>query len=80
MNKQDKQEQLKQFGKHLRELRIKACLSLADMSYITRFDKPKLSRIENGKLNITLSTLAELAQALDKPIHALVDVYNKCKE
>ena len=73
-----KQSQLKQFGQHLRELRKKASLSLNDMSYLSKYDKAKLSRIENGKINITLSTLSELAEALGKPLCVMMDIYNDC--
>ena len=66
------------FGRHVRELRQAASLSLGDLSHLTEYDKAKLSRIENGKLNITLATLGELAQALNKPLYALMDIYNKC--
>jgi transcriptional regulator with XRE-family HTH domain len=54
----------KRFGKHLQSLREKKGLSLVKMSYNCSIDESKISKIEQGKFNITLSTLLELAKGL----------------
>jgi transcriptional regulator with XRE-family HTH domain len=74
----DSKERLKKFGEHLRKLRLKVGLSLSQMAEKTTFDKAKISRIENGKLNITFATMDKLANALGKPITAIVDIYSHC--
>jgi transcriptional regulator with XRE-family HTH domain len=61
-NYQDLQEK---FGKHLRLLREAQTLSLRDLSSRCDLDSSKISKIENGKTNLQLSSIFELAKGLD---------------
>jgi transcriptional regulator with XRE-family HTH domain len=56
---------LKKFGKHIKKLREKQGLSLREMSYACNLDNSKISKIEQGRINITLLTLIELSSGLE---------------
>lgn len=56
---------LKNFGENIRRLRLEKNLSLRAMSNACRLDNSKISRIERGSVNVTLTTLLELAEALN---------------
>jgi transcriptional regulator with XRE-family HTH domain len=56
---------LKKFGENLRKLRKQKGLSLRQMSYACSIDNSKIAKIEKGKVNITLTTLIQLAGALE---------------
>ena len=64
---------LKKFGENLRKLRKDKGLSLREMSYACSIDNSKIAKIEKGQINITLTTLLQLAQALELPASALLD-------
>jgi transcriptional regulator with XRE-family HTH domain len=57
---------LKKFGENLRRLRKEKGLSLREMSYACSIDNSKIAKIEKGMINITLTTLLQLATALEK--------------
>lgn len=56
---------LKKFGENLRKLRKAKNLSLREMSYACSIDNSKIAKIEKGKINITLTTILQLAIALE---------------
>lgn len=56
---------LKRFGDHLRKLRKEKGLSLREMSYACSIDNSKIAKIEKGMINITFTTLLQLAVALE---------------
>ncbi|HMH22321.1 MAG TPA: helix-turn-helix transcriptional regulator [Puia sp.] len=56
---------LKKFGENLRKLRKQKKLSLRQMSYACSIDNSKIAKIEKGKVNITYTTLLQLALALE---------------
>jgi len=56
---------LKRFGEHLRKLRKEKGLSLREMSYACSIDNSKIAKIEKGMINITFTTLLQLAVALE---------------
>ena len=58
---------LKRFGENLRKLRKEKGLSLREMSYACSIDNSKIAKIEKGMINITFTTLLQLAVALDAP-------------
>lgn len=67
-------ESLKQkFGKNLQRIRESKKLSLLNVSYNCSIDDSKISKIEHGRINITLSTIVELAKGLDVPPKKLLD-------
>ena len=56
---------LKKFGENLRNLRTQKGFSLREMSYACSIDNSKIAKIEKGQINITLTTLLQLAGALE---------------
>jgi transcriptional regulator with XRE-family HTH domain len=56
---------LKKFGENLRNLRKQKGLSLRQMSYACSIDNSKIAKIEKGMVNVTFTTLLQLAFALD---------------
>jgi transcriptional regulator with XRE-family HTH domain len=64
---------LKKFGENLRKLRKTKGLSLREMSYACSIDNSKIAKIEKGLINITYTTLLQLAVALEVHPSALVD-------
>ena len=56
---------LKKFGENLRKLRKNKGLSLREMSYACSIDNSKIAKIEKGMINITFTTLLQLAVALE---------------
>lgn len=59
------EEVLKNVGAHLRRLREKKKMTLRQLSEYSGIDNSRLSKIEQGKINITLLTLIELSIMLD---------------
>lgn len=53
------------FGENLQKIRQAKGLSLLDVSYECSIDKSNISKIEHGRVNVTLHTIAELAKGLD---------------
>lgn len=64
---------LKKFGEHLQKLRKDKGLSLREMSYACSIDNSKIAKIEKGRINITLTTLLQLASALEIHHSSLLD-------
>jgi transcriptional regulator with XRE-family HTH domain len=64
---------LKKFGENLRKLRKEKGLSLREMSYACSIDNSKIAKIEKGMVNITLTTLLQLAVALETHPTTLLD-------
>ena len=67
------QKVLKRFGENLHRLRIEKGLSLREMSYACKIDNSKIAKIEKGMVNITFTTLLELASALEIHPSSLLD-------
>ena len=64
---------LKKFGENLRRLRKEKGLSLREMSYACSIDNSKIAKIEKGMINITFTTLLQLATALETHPSALLE-------
>jgi len=64
---------LQKFGDHVKELREGKNLTLRELSAACEIDNSKISRIEMGKMNITILTLLELASGLELPPSDLMD-------
>jgi transcriptional regulator with XRE-family HTH domain len=64
---------LKKFGENLHRLRKAKGLSLREMSYACNIDNSKIAKIEKGLVNITFTTLLELALALEIHPSSLLD-------
>ena len=72
MSKIHYKENLKKFGKHVAKLRKDKGLSLRDLSYACDIDNSKISKIEKGLINITFTTILQLAEALNVPVSELM--------
>lgn len=72
MNEKDK-KRLKKFGQHLKKLREKKGLSMRELASRCDVDYAKISKLENNKANLTLTTLLELADGLEVDPKELVD-------
>lgn len=55
---------IKLFGERIKKLRAELCMSQDELAKIANIDRAQLSRIEQGKLNITLETIERLSNAL----------------
>jgi transcriptional regulator with XRE-family HTH domain len=58
----------KKLGQRIKEVREGKELSQLDVASICDYDKTTISRIENGRTNITLRTLVTLALAMEVDI------------
>jgi transcriptional regulator with XRE-family HTH domain len=58
-------------GQNIRHLRIKRGLSQDNLAQALRLDKAYISRVEAGKTNLTLKSLAKIADALSVEISRL---------
>lgn len=73
MSKSSYKNELKKFGSHLSELRKKKKLSLRELSYACDIDNSKISKIEKGTVNITFTTIVQLAEALEVTLPELME-------
>jgi transcriptional regulator with XRE-family HTH domain len=62
----------KVFGENLRNFRKQRSLSQRALDALCGIDHAMISRMENGEVNVTLSTLNVLADALKVSPHELV--------
>jgi len=63
----------KRFGENLQKIRNSKGLSLRALAARCDVDDSKISKIENGKYNIVLSTIIELAKGLGIEPKELMD-------
>lgn len=63
----------KQFGENLKKIRMAKGLSLRALASNCDLDDSNISKIEQGKFNIQLSTLFELAKGLGIEVKELVE-------
>ncbi len=56
---------LKEFGKHLRQVRKGKGMSMEALSYKADIEYRQLGRIERGEVNTTLISLLRIANALE---------------
>jgi len=61
-------------GQRIVELRLKKGGSQADLARACAKDRQAIEKIENGKVNSTLYTLLEIANALEISLSKLVDL------
>jgi transcriptional regulator with XRE-family HTH domain len=60
------------FGQNCRAARVKAGLSQEEISIRTGIPQPRVSRIEQGKQNLTIDTMIILAKALGRDLAYLL--------
>jgi transcriptional regulator with XRE-family HTH domain len=73
MKEKDK-KRLKKFAAHLKNIRQGKGLSIRELSSRCDVDYGKISKLENNKANLTLTTLIELAEGLEIHPKELVTV------
>lgn len=66
-------EILVQFGANLKKVRLAKGLTTLDLEVRSGINNGDISKIENGKRNLSFTTLAKLAEGLEVPIKELVD-------
>jgi len=71
-----KEELNKKVGQRIVELRTKKGWSQADLARACGKDRQSIEKLENGKVNPTLYTLFELAQALEVSLQKLTQIEN----
>lgn len=71
--KSNYQELQERFGIHLKRIREEKGLSLRSLASNCDLDDSQISKIENGKKNIQLSTVFELAKGLNVEPKELLD-------
>ncbi len=65
MIRQSDKANLKKLGANIKRLREIKNLSLRELSYECDIDNSKISKIEKGQVNITVTTILQLAKALE---------------
>lgn len=70
----EREEVLIEIGLKIKELRQDKCLTQKDLAYSCDFEKSNISRIENGKCNMTIGTLLRICRVLDAKLIDVVDV------
>ena len=65
MIRQSDKTNLKKLGANIKRLRETKNLSLRELSYECDIDNSKISKIEKGQINITFTTILQLAKALE---------------
>jgi len=73
MNEKRDKKRIVQLGKHIRKIRKAMGISLDELASRCDVDKSKISMIENGKKDYTITTLLELARGLGKHPKKLLD-------
>jgi transcriptional regulator with XRE-family HTH domain len=68
-----KTDLLKEFGKHLREIRLKQNLSQVDLAYKGNFDRNYIGMLERGERNPSLINLQRLAETLEITLPELLN-------
>ncbi|MDO3643497.1 helix-turn-helix domain-containing protein [Mucilaginibacter sp. L3T2-6] len=71
--KNDSFDLKEKFGLHIKRLREDRGLALRDMATKCELDYSQISKIENAKWDVQLSTIFELAKGLDVEAKELLD-------
>ncbi|HEX8516641.1 MAG TPA: helix-turn-helix transcriptional regulator [Bacteroidia bacterium] len=69
---QDK-DYLKIIGENITKIRKKKGLSSKDLGDLCDIEKSNLIPIEKGRINVTVTTLAKIAKALDVDLKAFLE-------
>ena len=64
----------KKFGSNLKKVREGKGYSQSSLAAISELEKTGISRIENGRTNVTLKTALQLSDALNVPLKSLFDL------
>lgn len=63
-----KEKFLIEFGKHIRALRKEHGLTSSELGHKMEIERFHVSRLENGKVNPTLTTIKRLARSFDMEV------------
>ena len=61
----DYQSEIKQIALKIKSLRQEKKLSVQDLAYLCDMERSSMSRIESGRINITIKTLCLISNALE---------------
>ncbi len=64
---------LKEFGEHIRQVRLNKGMSAAEFSRRAFMERSQVARIEMGRANPTIFTLKTICKALDMSLTELMD-------
>ena len=64
---------IKEFGKNLRKIRLSKKVSMQTLAYTINVEYSQISRIELRKICTSISTIYEIAEALEVPLHLFFD-------
>lgn len=64
---------LKEFGQHIRKVRINKGMSAAEFGRRAFMERSQVARIEMGRANPTIFTLKTICKALDMSLTELMD-------
>lgn len=64
LKKMDYQSEIKQIALKIKGLRQEKKLSVQDLAYLCDMERSSVSRIESGRINITIKTLCTISNAL----------------
>jgi transcriptional regulator with XRE-family HTH domain len=64
---------IKEVGKYLRKIRLSKKMSMQTLAYTINVEYSQISRIELGKINASISTVYDIAEALEVPLQLLFD-------
>lgn len=67
------------FGQKIREHRHKAGISQSKLAADCNMEKTSISRIETGRVNITLKTILILSKGLNIPLNEMLNFDNNSK-
>ena len=73
MRKTVNETYIRAFGENLRKIRQNKKMSMQILAYTINVEYSQISRIELGKINTSISTIYEIAQALDVPVKDLFE-------
>lgn len=65
------------FGNRIKELRNEFLISQIQLSELSGIERAQISKIEQGKVNVTLETIDKLSRAFNVPIKKLLNIHDK---
>ena len=62
----------KKFGDNMKKIRLEKGMSQGDICRVLDLDRAYISNVENGKQNLTISTMEKIANALEVGVDKMV--------
>ncbi len=60
------------FGENMKKIRLEKDMSQGDICRVLGLDRAYISNVENGKQNLTISTMEKIAKALSVSVDQLL--------